>query len=137
MIRLQKLHFLKLACIFSFFISMPSLAWSMSSQEKFIQGEWTGQEEQKQNTPPPSQKGPVLGISVDWTFNKGNFKFIGYPPLKQEGKYRVAKESPDSITLELYDQKGDWGTEKMQKTFFIDRNKDQLKEQFLMNRRVP
>lgn len=125
-----------LILLFSFSFIAQNCAWGISAQEKFIQGEWEGREEGT-HPPPPEMKGPTLGIYVNWKFNKGNFNFVGYPPLKQEGKYRVIKETPDSITLEFYDQKGDWGSEKSQRTFFINRSKDELKEAYLMHRKQP
>src|SRR5437868_1683293 len=98
---------IKILFVFIFF-SLPLLllhqACGMSNQEKFIQGEWEGSEQQTGKAPPQA-KGPILGISVDWKFENGKFNFAGYPPLKQEGKYRVMKETASSITLEFYDQK--------------------------------
>lgn len=52
------------------------------------------------------------GWFQEWTFVKGNFKQTGYPPIFQEGKYRIIGNQGDKITLELFEQKGTFGENK-------------------------
>jgi hypothetical protein len=63
---------------------------------------------------------------LEWTFDRGHFGLKGYPPLAQEGKYRIIKAGGDKLTLELYDQKGNSGTESSQLEVVIDKKKGTL-----------
>lgn len=47
----------------------------------------------------------------EWTFQAGTFRVTGYPPLSQTGSYRLIGGTGGRLTVELYDQHGDWGTE--------------------------
>lgn len=57
----------------------------------------------------------------------GKFSLHGYPPLNQEGRYRITKTEGAKLTLELYEQKGNFGTENSQIEVVIDKHKDKLK----------
>lgn len=85
------------------------------TNEDFMQGTWrlTG------------QNGGV-GWFLEWTFDRGTFNLKGYPPLYQEGKYRIIKTDGNKLTLELYDQKGNFGTDNSQIEVVIDKKKDTL-----------
>lgn len=49
---------------------------------------------------------------LQWTFKRNStFKLEGYPPLIQEGKFRVEKIEGNKVTLFLFEQKGDLPTE--------------------------
>jgi len=48
---------------------------------------------------------------LEWTFKDGRFKQLGYPPITQEGKYRVVKSEANRLTIELFDQDGTFGKE--------------------------
>ncbi|HEY0320233.1 MAG TPA: hypothetical protein VGC66_04615 [Pyrinomonadaceae bacterium] len=86
-----------------------------TTNEDFIQGMWR-------------LTGENNGHSwfLEWTFNRGRFDLKGYPPLAQDGKYRIIKTDGDKLTLELYDQKGNFGTENSQIEVVIDKKKDTL-----------
>jgi hypothetical protein len=88
---------------------------SRESKEDFIQGMWrlTG------------ESGGHAWF-LEWTFDRGRFALKGYPPLAQEGKYRIIKRDGDKLVLELYDQKGNFGTESSQIEVIIDKKKDTL-----------
>lgn len=89
----------------------------LKDEEKFIQGTWrTAGELDKTHA-----------WFLEWTFDNGKFKQIGYPPLAQEGKYRVVKTEESKLTIELYDQKGTFGTENKQIVIVIDKEKNKLK----------
>ena len=64
---------------------------------------------------------------LEWTFEQGKFTLKGYPPLYREGSYRIIKTEGSKLTLELYDQKGNFGTENSQIEIVIDKDKDKLK----------
>ena len=64
---------------------------------------------------------------LEWTFAGGKFLQTGYPPIKQEGKYRVVKQSDDKLTLELYEQKGNFGTKDRRVEIVIDEKNERLK----------
>ena len=85
------------------------------SNEDFIQGTWrmTGQN-------------GMYGWFLEWTFDRGKFNLKGYPPLYQEGKYRIIKTEGDKLTLELYDQKGNFGTDNSQIEVIINKKKNTL-----------
>lgn len=83
--------------------------------EKYIQGTWrTG--------------GENAGNSwyLEWTFDNEKFKQLGYPPITQEGKYKVISVENNKITLELYDQKGTFGDEKRELQILIDKETKKL-----------
>jgi hypothetical protein len=85
------------------------------TNEDFIQGMWrlTGQN-------------GMYGWYLEWAFDRGRFDLKGYPPLAQDGKYRIIKAEGNKLTLELYDQKGNFGTENSQLEVVIDKKKDTL-----------
>jgi hypothetical protein len=64
---------------------------------------------------------------LEWTFTQGKFTLKGYPPLFQEGSYRIVKTGPGTLRLELFDQKGNFGTENSQIEIVIDQRNDKLK----------
>lgn len=85
------------------------------SNEDFIQGTWrlTGDNDGH-------------AWFLEWTFDHGKFNLKGYPPLAQEGKYRIIKTQGDKLTLELYAQSGNFGTENSRIELAIDKKKDTL-----------
>lgn len=64
---------------------------------------------------------------LEWKFEQGKFTLTGYPPLSQEGSYRIIKTDGAKLTLELYDQKGNFGTENSQIEIVTDKDTDKLK----------
>lgn len=64
---------------------------------------------------------------LEWTFAGGKFKENGYPPLAQSGSYRVLSTQGDKVTLELYAQKGTFGTKNSRLDIVVYEQKDQLK----------
>ena len=103
---------------------ITACSFAISEEEQFIQGTWRtgGQLKNKDG-------GPGMSWFLEWTFDNGKFKQTGYPPLSQEGKYRIVKEVGNKLTLELYDQKGTFGTENKTIEIVIDKEKNQLKIQ--------
>lgn len=97
------------------FSSLSLAVADRKTNEDFIQGMWrlTG------------ENGGHAWF-LEWTFDKGRFDLKGYPPLAQDGKYRIIKTDGHKLTLELYDQKGNFGTENSQLELVIDRKKDTL-----------
>jgi hypothetical protein len=104
-----------LAIALLLFSSLSLGAADRKSNEDFIQGMWrmTGQN-------------GMYGWFLEWTFDRGRFDLKGYPPLAQEGKYRIIKVDGHKLILELYDQKGNFGTESSQLELVIDKKKDTL-----------
>ena len=92
-------------------------ATATDSAEQFMQGTWrlTGTNDARHSW------------FLEWTFDQGKFNLDGYPPLHQEGKYRVLKEQGNKLTLELYEQQGNFGTANSQIEVVIDKDKDTLK----------
>ena len=89
-----------------------------SPSERVMQGTWLLEGGGKDNTP---------RWYLEWTFgDKGNFTLNGYPPLHQEGSYRVVKTKGNTLTLELFDQKGNFGADKSQMQIVVDGKKDTL-----------
>ena len=95
--------------------SLSVASSTKKTNEDFIQGMWrlTGENDGH-------------AWFLEWTFDHGRFLLKGYPPLAQEGKYRIIKAKGDKLTLELYDQKGNFGTENSQIELVIDKKKDAL-----------
>jgi hypothetical protein len=92
-----------------------SLVEAEKADEKFIQGTW-------------QLRGENDGHAwfLEWTFDQGKFNLKGYPPLYQEGKYRIVKTEGNKMTLELYDQQGNFGTENRRIEVISDKSKDTL-----------
>lgn len=87
----------------------------VKTNEDFIQGMWrlTGEDHGH-------------AWYLEWTFHRGRFELKGYPPLAQHGKYRIIRTDGNKLTLELYDQKGNFGTEDSQVEVVFDKKKDTL-----------
>jgi hypothetical protein len=83
--------------------------------EKYIQGKWRAAGETDRHT-----------WFLEWTFDNGSFKQSGYPPITQDGKYKVVNVADNKITLELYDQKGTFGEEKSKVEILINPETKQL-----------
>jgi hypothetical protein len=97
------------------FMAAPPASISRESKEDFIQGMWrlTG------------ESGGHAWF-LEWTFDRGRFELKGYPPLAQNGKYRIIKTDGAKLRLELYDQKGNFGTENSEIELVIDKKRDTL-----------
>lgn len=93
-----------------------SSARAQNSEEKFIQGTWRleGKNDEQHSW------------MLEWTFDQGKFKLVGYPPLYQGGKYRVVKTEDQKMTLEMYDQQGNFGTENSKIEVIPDKSKNTL-----------
>ncbi len=90
-------------------------AKSADENEKFIRGTWRA-----------DGTNGGYGWYLEWTFDGGKFKQIGYPPIIQEGKYRVVSADGDRLTIELYDQQGTFGEDRREIQIVIDRQANQL-----------
>lgn len=77
--------------------------------ETFIQGKWR-----------VAGGNGIRAWFLEWTFDKGNFKQVGYPPILQEGKYKILSAEKDKIMLELYEQKGTFGEGKKTMEILFD-----------------
>jgi hypothetical protein len=103
-------------------VSLPVASPVKDANDDAIQGIWylSGQL--------PGQDGkPGLSWFLEWTFDHGKFNLNGYPPLHQEGSYRILKTEGNKLTLELYDQKGNFGTDSSRIEIIVDKAKDELK----------
>jgi hypothetical protein len=90
-------------------------AQSIAENEAFIQGTWRA-----------AGGDGIRAWFLEWTFADGTFKQTGYPPIVQEGRYKVTSATGDRITLELYDQKGTFGAENRELQILIDKPAEQL-----------
>ena len=96
---------------------------SQVSDEEYIKGTWRLNGEL-----PPNNTGHGFHWFLEYTFSKdGTFMLTGYPPLMQKGKYRVVKSEDDKLTIELYEQGGNFGTKDKQIEIVVDREKKSLK----------
>ena len=110
-------RFLPPALIIVALASLLAFAHSpKKTNEEIIQGTWrlTGQND------------PRHSWYLEWTFNQGKFTLQGYPPLAQQGKYKIVKNDKNKMTLELYEQSGNFGTENSQIEITINKKKDTL-----------
>jgi hypothetical protein len=111
-----------LLLFFSFAASLPVASQTPAeSGEHAIQGTWylSGQVRD-------TNVRPGLSWFLEWTFDQGKFNLAGYPPLHQNGSYRIIRTEGNRLTLELYDQQGNFGTEKSQIEILLQKNKDRL-----------
>ena len=106
-----------------FMIGVTSLsACAQQDNQKSIEGKWRLRGEL------PGKDGkPGMAWFLEWIFTDGKFLQTGYPPISQKGKYRILKKDGDKLTLELYEQSGNFGTEDKQIEIIIDAEKETLK----------
>jgi hypothetical protein len=91
---------------------------SQSVSERIMQGTWLLEGGGEKNTP---------RWYLEWSFDdKGKFSLNGYPQVHQEGSYRISKTNGNTLTLELFDQKGSFGTSKSQMQVVVDDKQDKL-----------
>lgn len=57
---------------------------------------------------------------LQWKFASGSFEMRGYPPIYQAGKYRIVAIEDSKLTVELFDQKGNFGAEKRTVEVLLD-----------------
>lgn len=88
----------------------------LDPNERFIQGGWNAAGDQ----------GEGHSWYLEWTFSNGTFEVTGYPPLHQTGKYRLTASEGSALTLELYDQAGDWPADDRAITILVDQAGDAL-----------
>jgi hypothetical protein len=86
-----------------------------NENEEYIQGTWRAE----------GANGERAWF-LEWTFDHGKFKQTGYPPIIQEGKYRVLSAAGSKITLELYEQKGTFGEDPRKVEISIDKAASRL-----------
>lgn len=86
-----------------------SLSMTTSQAEDFIQGKWRT----------AGENGGHAWF-LEWNFDGGKFKQVGYPPILQEGKYKITKVGNGKIFLELFEQKGTFGEETKTVEIVID-----------------
>jgi hypothetical protein len=83
------------AILFMMAFTVPS--WAMDRYEKLIQGAWHYSQ----------SDGRGLGMSLQYSFHRGNYELKGYPQLHQTGHYRVLKVKDSTMQVLFYDKKGD------------------------------
>ncbi|MEP7077176.1 MAG: hypothetical protein ABI878_15325 [Acidobacteriota bacterium] len=77
---------------------------------------------------PANNTGHGFHWFLEYTLNTdGTFMLTGYPPLMQKGKYRVVKSEENKLTVDLYEQSGNFGTKDKQIEVQVDREKETLK----------
>lgn len=111
---------LAIICLIAFLCSTPlaeSSATASDASEDFIQGSWRAE-----GTDPSGSH----SWYQEWTFDQGKFKHTAYPPINQEGSYRVVRSAGNRLTLELYDQQGTFGTENSQIEVILNRKRGGL-----------
>lgn len=98
-----------LSLCLSLALAFPLAPRAADAQDAAIQGTWylSGQVKQEDGR-------PGLSWFLEWNFDKGKFYLNGYPPLHQEGSYRIIKRNGNKLTLELYNQQGNFGTDNSQ-----------------------
>lgn len=101
---------------------LPTLACSTFAQTapdtnaQFIQGQWSYSED----------LGGGFASVLTWDFRNGHFTLEGYPPLFQEGDYRVVKSEGDIVILRLVNQSGDLPTDDREIEIILDRTAETL-----------
>ena len=49
---------------------------------------------------------------MQWKFAAGEFEMQGYPPILQKGRYRIEETSDEKLTIVLFGQSGNFGSEE-------------------------
>lgn len=77
---------------------------------------------------PPGNSGHSFHWFLEYTFkDDGTFMLTGYPPLMQKGKYRIVKSEENKLTVDLYEQSGNFGDTDKQIEIVVDKEKETLK----------
>ena len=107
-------------------LAIGGLGSSARAQDnaKFIEGTW-----RLDGQLPSGGKSPGMSWFLEWTFVGGTFVQQGYPPLRQEGRYRIVADRENTVTLELHDQRGTFGANDRKLEIVIDREGRRLKIQ--------
>jgi hypothetical protein len=96
---------------------------SQENNEEYIWGTWRLDGEL-----PPNNTGHGFHWFLEYTFSSdGKFLLTGYPPLMQKGKYRIVKSEDNKLTLDLYEQSGNFGTKDKEIEIVVDIEKETLK----------
>lgn len=103
-------------------ILIASVAVSAQTNEEFIHGKW-----RLDGQLPGGNGKPGMAWFQEWVFGNGTFSENGYPPLSQKGKFRITKDVENTLTLELYDQSGTFGTATSNLVIVVDRDSQTLK----------
>jgi len=113
---------------FFLFFAIATSACSVAAQsnkeaapknEDFIIGTWRLDGEL-----PPNNSGHSFHWFLEYTFNAdGTFMQAGYPPLMQKGKYKNVKSEDNKLTIDLYEQSGNFGDKDKQIEIVIKRRK--------------
>jgi hypothetical protein len=111
----MKAFFLILLFLFAPVSIVP--AQSQKASEEFIRGIWHIDGGGENNTP---------RWWLEWTFEEGKFSQTGYPVVNQKGSYRIVKVKDGKLTLELFDQQGDFGSKNSKIDVVLDLKKDLL-----------
>lgn len=90
---------------------------TIAEAETFLQGKWRA----------AGDHGNGHIWFLEWTFDDGKFKQNGYPPILQEGKYKIISVEKGKITLELFEQKGTFGERTKTIDILIDSQTKLLK----------
>ncbi len=116
--RSKSFLFLSLCAVILF----ASFTVSAQTNREFIQGKW------RLDGQLPGKNGkPGMSWFQEWIFGDGTFSESGYPPLFQKGKFRVLKDEDNVLTLELYEQSGNFGTKNSNLVIVVDQNEASLK----------
>lgn len=110
-----------LLLLISLAASFPVASQTETSGESAIQGTWylSGQVRDRNGQ-------PGLSWFLEWRFDQGKFNLAGYPPLHQEDSYRIIEQEGDRLTLELYDQQGNFGTDTSRIEIILQKTRDRL-----------
>lgn len=99
-------------------VANGSVQKQQSVGERVMKGSWLLDGGGDKNTP---------RWYLEWKFDEqGKFTLNGYPPVHQEGSYRIVKTKGDALTLELFDQKGTFGTDRSQIQVVVNTRLDRL-----------
>jgi len=98
-------------------LAVSPRATATDSAEQFVQGTWRLS----------GMNDATHSWFLEWTFDHGKFTLDGYPPLHQEGKYRVLKQQGNKLTLELYEQQGNFGAGKEKLEVVVGKDKETLR----------
>lgn len=104
--------------VFILLLTAPTYAQTSNA----IQGTW-----HLMGALPHNQSGRTFTWFLEWTFSGDNFYLTGYPPLGQKGKYHILKQEGNKLTLNLYEQTGNFGNKDKQIEIVVNNDNKSLK----------
>lgn len=119
----MKLAMIPLLAVLLTFAVLPLSCRAMGSGEAFLQGTW-----HHSGTLDPDSPNGGFSYFIEHAFHKGKYVKKGYPPIYEEGSYRVTEDGNDRVVLEITIKTESGETNKSTMTLTLDRQNGKIND---------